>query len=105
MVRRVYAEKRPGLSPEAGGLLADLRDFLDIQGITGVRVLHRYDVENLDGAAFEKARRTVFSEPQVDTVWDEMVPVAGTAPTGPWPLRPCRASSTSGRTPPPSASS
>ena len=80
MVRRVYAEKRPGLSPEAGGLLADLRDFLDIQGITGVRVLHRYDVENLDGAAFEKARRTVFSEPQVDTVWDEMVPVAGDCP-------------------------
>ena len=80
MVRRVYAEKRPGLSPEAGGLLADLRDFLGIQGITGVRVLHRYDVENLDGAAFEKARRTVFSEPQVDTVWDEMVPVAGDCP-------------------------
>ena len=80
MVRRIYVEKRPGLSPEAGGLLADLRDFLGIRGITGVRILHRYDVENLDGAAFEKARRTVFSEPQVDLVWNEMVPVAGDCP-------------------------
>ncbi len=80
MVRRVYVEKRPGLSPEAGGLLADLRDFLGIRGVTGVRVLHRYDVENLDPEAFEKARRTVFSEPQVDVVWDEAVPVAGDHP-------------------------
>ena len=80
MVRRIYVEKRPGLSPEAGGLLADLRDFLGIQGITGVRVLHRYDVERLEGEAFEKARRTVFSEPQVDIVWDEMVPAAGDCP-------------------------
>ncbi len=80
MVRRIYVEKRPGLSPEAGGLLADLRDFLGIRGITGVRVLHRYDVENLDGDVFEKARRTVFSEPQVDIIWDEMVPAAGDCP-------------------------
>ena len=80
MVRRVYVEKRPGLSPEAEGLLADLRDFLDIPGVGGVRVLHRYDVENLDGEAFEKARRTVFSEPQVDIVWDEAAPIAGDRP-------------------------
>ena len=33
MVRRIYAEKRPGLNPEAGGLLTDLRDFLGIQGL------------------------------------------------------------------------
>ena len=52
MVRRIYAEKRPGLNPEAGGLLTDLRDFLGIQGLTGVRILHRYDVENLDAEAF-----------------------------------------------------
>ena len=80
MVRRIYAEKRPGLNPEAGGLLTDLRDFLGIQGLTGVRILHRYDVENLDAEAFEEARRTVFSEPQVDIVWDEMVPVSGDCP-------------------------
>ena len=80
MVRRIYVEKRPGLSPEAGGLLADLRGFLGIPGVTSVRVLHRYDVENLDGEAFEKARLTVFSEPQVDIVWDEAVPVAGDCP-------------------------
>ena len=80
MVRRIYVEKRPGLSPEAGGLLADLRDFLGIRGITGVRVLRRYDVENLDPAAFEEARRTVFSEPQVDIVWDGEVPISGDCP-------------------------
>ena len=55
MVRRIYAEKRPGLSPEAGSLLADLRDFLGIQGITNVRILHRYDVENLEGDGFFRA--------------------------------------------------
>ena len=48
MVHRIYVEKRPGLSPEAGSLLADLRDFLGIRSLAGVRVLNRYDVENID---------------------------------------------------------
>ena len=74
MVRRVFVEKRPGLSPEAAGLLADLRDFLGIHTLLGVRVLRRYDVENLEDDAFEKAKGTVFSEPQVDVLYEEDFP-------------------------------
>ena len=74
MVHRIYVEKRPGLSPEAGNLLGDLRGFLSIESLEGVRVLNRYDVEGIDPAVYEKARTTVFSEPQVDVTWDEVFP-------------------------------
>ena len=63
MVRRIYAEKKPGLSPEAQSLLGDLRSFLGIEALTGLRILNRYDVEGLDEAVFEKAKTVVFSEP------------------------------------------
>ena len=79
MVRRVFVEKRPGLSPEAAGLLADLRDFLGIRSLLGVRVLRRYDVENLEDGAFEKAKGTVFSEPQTDVLYEEDFPVPASA--------------------------
>ena len=67
MVYRVYVEKKPGLAHEAAGLCADLRGFLGIGGLKNVRVINRYDVENIDEALFETAKTTVFSEPQVDT--------------------------------------
>ncbi len=74
MVYRIFVEKRPGLSPEAGSLLADLRGFLGIASLEGVRVLNRYDVENIDPKVYEQAKGTVFSEPQVDVTWDEAFP-------------------------------
>ena len=74
MVHRIYVEKRPGLSPEAGSLLADLRDFLGIRSLAGVRVLNRYDVENIDPQVYERAKTVVFSEPQADVIWDETFP-------------------------------
>ncbi len=74
MVYRIYVEKRPGLSPEAGNLLGDLRSFLGIQSLEGLRVLNRYDVEGVDPQVYEQAKTTVFSEPQVDVTWDEMFP-------------------------------
>ena len=74
MVHRIYVEKRPGLSPEAGNLLADLRDFLGIRSLAGVRVLNRYDVENIDPQVYERAKTVVFSEPQADVIWDETFP-------------------------------
>jgi len=72
MVYRVFVEKR--LSPEAGNLLGDLRGFLGVGGLEGVRILSRYDVEGIDGDVFEKAKHVVFSEPQADVVWDETFP-------------------------------
>lgn len=74
MVYRIFVEKREGLSPEAGSLLGDLRGFLGIENLEGIRILNRYDVEGVDPAVYERAKHIVFSEPQVDVVWDECFP-------------------------------
>ena len=68
MVYRVYVEKKQGQTHEADSLLRQAREFLQISGLTGVRVLNRYDVEKIDEALFSYAVNTVFSEPQLDTV-------------------------------------
>ncbi|MGN1016205.1 MAG: phosphoribosylformylglycinamidine synthase, partial [Faecousia sp.] len=68
MVYRVYVEKKEGERHEAEGLLREIRDFLQIHSLTGLRVLNRYDAENMDDALFSYAVNTVFSEPQVDDV-------------------------------------
>ena len=68
MVYRVYVEKKAGQTHEADGLLREIRAFLQIDGLTSVRVLNRYDVENIEESLFTYAVNTVFSEPQVDNV-------------------------------------
>ena len=70
MVYRVFVEKKPGFDHEAAALCADLRSFLGVKTLEKVRLLNRYDVENIDAALFEKAKRTVFSEPQLDVCTD-----------------------------------
>ena len=70
MVFRVYVEKKPGLAPEAASLLSDARSFLGLQSLTGVRILNRYDVEDIAEELFAYAKTTVFSEPQLDLVSD-----------------------------------
>ncbi len=74
MVYRVYVEKKAGQTHEASGLLKEIHDFLQIHNLTGLRVLNRYDVENIGEKLFTYAVSTVFSEPQVDNVSYE-VPV------------------------------
>ena len=68
MVYRVYVEKKAELAHEANGLFNELSTLVGIKGLTGVRVINRYDVENIEEALFEKAVRTIFSEPQLDIV-------------------------------------
>ena len=68
MVYRVYVEKKKGQAHEAGGLLREAREFLQISGLTSIRVLNRYDAEKIDEQLFRYAVNTVFSEPQVDDV-------------------------------------
>ena len=68
MVYRVYVEKKAGQSHEADALLKQVREFLQINGLTSVRVLNRYDVEKIEKSLFDYAVNTVFSEPQVDNV-------------------------------------
>ncbi len=68
MVYRVYVEKKPGQTQEAQGLLGQIRDFLQIKGLKELRILNRYDAENINEQLFRYAVNTVFSEPQVDNV-------------------------------------
>ena len=77
MVYRVYVEKKPGFDHEAAALYGELTSFLGIGGLTGVRILNRYDVENIDAALFEQAVSNVFSEPMLDEVYREMPEYAG----------------------------
>lgn len=66
MVYRVYVEKKQEFANEAAVLQEDLTNILGITTITGVRILNRYDVENIDKILFERCLHTVFSEPQTD---------------------------------------
>ncbi|MBO5682543.1 MAG: phosphoribosylformylglycinamidine synthase, partial [Clostridia bacterium] len=68
MVYRVYVEKKSELAHEAASLAGEIKNLLQIKGVTGVRVLNRYDVENIDKKLFDYAVTTVFSEPQLDVV-------------------------------------
>lgn len=79
MVFRCFAEKKPGFDGAATALYRTLVDQVGVSGLTGVRILYRYDVEGVDLAVYEQARSTVFSEPQVDTVYDEDLPVPALA--------------------------
>ena len=72
MVYRVYVEKKEGMSSEAEALKAELNSFLGIKGLEKLRLLNRYDVENVDAELFEKLVGTVFSEPQADVTYDEL---------------------------------
>ena len=66
MVYRIYVEKKDGLTFEANGLKDDLRKFLGIKGLEELRILNRYDAENISEELFNYAVKTVFSEPQLD---------------------------------------
>ena len=68
MVYRVYVEKKPELAGEARSVLSDIRGLLGITSLENIRVLNRYDVENIEEALFESCKQTVFSEPQLDIV-------------------------------------
>ena len=66
MVRRVYVERKEGLRQEAESLCRELQSVLGVENLRGARVIRRYDVEGLDEPTFDRAVRTVFSEPQTD---------------------------------------
>ena len=71
MVYRIYVEKKNGLDNEAQALLRDAVSLLQIKGIKEIRVINRYDVENLSSELFDYSVKTVFSEPQLDDVFKE----------------------------------
>ena len=76
-VRRVYVEKKPEFAVQAKALRHEIRHYLGIMAVTGVRELIRYDVENIEEDTFEKACRGVFAEPPVDFLYQEDFPRDG----------------------------
>ena len=72
MVYRVYVEKKKELAHEAKALLGDARTLLGIKNLEDVRVINRYDAENITEELFDYAIKTVFSEPQLDTATSEV---------------------------------
>lgn len=72
MVYRIYVEKKEELANEARELAGEARDFLGIQSLEKVRILNRYDVENIDKELFDQAVRNVFSEPQLDQTFEHL---------------------------------
>ncbi|MBO6154411.1 MAG: phosphoribosylformylglycinamidine synthase [Lachnospiraceae bacterium] len=70
-VRRVYAEKKPEFAVSAKSLLSEFKSYLGITTVTNVRVLIRYDIENISDEIYRKALKTVFCEPPVDDVYEE----------------------------------
>ena len=71
MVKRIFVQKKEGYDVEAKGVLADLRENLQISNLENVIILNRYDVEGITEEVFEKAKNTIFSEPQVDICYEE----------------------------------
>ena len=75
-VKRVYVEKKAEFAVQAKELRHEIRSYLGIETVTGVRVLIRYDVENLSEDTFEKACNGIFAEPPVDVLYLESFPVS-----------------------------
>ena len=75
-VRRVFVEKKPDYAVAAKELRHEIRRYLGIMDVTGVRVLIRYDVENISDDTFEKACSGVFAEPPVDILYREEYPLS-----------------------------
>ena len=74
-VKRIYVEKKEPFAVKARELKEEIGSYLGINGVKEVRVFIRYDVENLSGEIFEKACKTVFSEPPVDILYQENIEV------------------------------
>ncbi len=71
-VYRIYVEKKDEFAIEAKKLNWDIKNTLDIAGLKSTRIINRYDVENIEKDIFEKAKTTIFSEPQVDNFYTDL---------------------------------
>ena len=72
MVYRIFTEKKNELAAEAKALLNDINTLLQIKSVTSLRVINRYDAENITKELFDYAVNTVFSEPQLDNTYSEL---------------------------------
>ena len=74
-VRRIYVEKKEPFAVKAKELAEEIESFLGIKNVEQVRVFIRYDVEHISDEVFERACRTVFSEPPVDVLYEETIEI------------------------------
>ena len=75
-IKRIYVEKKKGYDIEAGHLFADIKENLGTAALSGLRILYRYDIEGISEDAYEKAKKTIFSEPPVDIIHEEKFELA-----------------------------
>ncbi|MGI5963422.1 MAG: phosphoribosylformylglycinamidine synthase [Lawsonibacter sp.] len=73
-VYRCYSQKKSGFDVEAQGLLSALQEQLGIRQLRRVTILNRYDADQIDPSVYQQAKNIVFSEPQVDEIYDETFP-------------------------------
>ena len=73
-VKRIFVEKRNGFDVEAVNLASDLQKNLGLTAVERVRIINRYDISGLDGEDFERAKTTILSETNADTITDEVLP-------------------------------
>ncbi len=76
MVKRIYSEKKPAYAVRAKELKNEITEYLGIDSVENVRVLIRYDIENLSEDTYKRALGTVFSEPPVDFLFEGAFPKA-----------------------------
>ena len=76
-VRRIYTEKKPGYDTESGLLARELMEFADVSGISGLRVLYRYDLEGFSDAEYENVMKRVFPETPADISFGGEIPPVG----------------------------
>lgn len=72
MIHRIYVEARTETNPSAASLAKELRDFLGINGLTGLRIINRYDVEGVSDAVFAEATINVFAQPPLDNYFGDL---------------------------------
>ncbi len=71
MIKRIFVEKKAGFNTEAQELAQTFQRILGIAGLSSIRIIYRYDVEGLEGALLENVKRTIFSEPNVDNIYED----------------------------------
>lgn len=72
MVYRLYVQKKEQFSNEAQNFKTEIKEFLQIKNLEDLKIINRYDIENIDKDTFEYAKSTIFSEPQVDDIFDKL---------------------------------
>lgn len=75
MIKRIYVEKKKGCDVEAKNLKHDIRHNLLIQNLVDLRILNRYDIDGINDKQYEISKKTIFSEPPVDMIFEENITI------------------------------